>query len=330
MFIGGSLIGGSNGSPAGPVSNGGVFSLGDMGKVTIIHDIVGGIGCGAGVIHSNGTLGLIGGVTVGGSVIGGTACNTGSIFSIGDMGVVKIAHDLVGGSLASTELQELCKSGIVRSFARITSVAIGGSIIAGIDANSSFELVESATIRAGNNIGSVLVAGSLVGQPDTGNGASNVVISARGQLAQTATDLAIGLLVVGGRVEFANILAGYDVNLNAVNGDAQIGVVTVGGDWAASNLIAGAMNTASLNTTFGNVNDASIGAGTAIVARITSITIAGQVFGTPASVNNTDHFGFLAQQIGVLKVGGNIVTLLSGNAPNAVGQTTDMAYHLLP
>ena len=41
----------------------------------------------------------------------------------------------------------------------------------------------------------------------------------------------------------AKVLAGYDSALNPVNADAQIGSVSVGADWIASNLIAGAFNT---------------------------------------------------------------------------------------
>ena len=142
------------------------------------------------------------------------------------------------------------------------------------------------------------------------------------------TDLAMGKISIVGRVEFANILAGYDVNLSAVNGDAQIGAVSVGGDWVASNLVAGAKNAASGNTNFGNGSDASIGAGSAgIVAKIASITIAGQVFGTPKSVSTTDHFGFVAQQIGAVKIGGNSIVLTAGLDNLAVGETSDMTVH---
>ena len=59
-------------------------------------------------------------------------------------------------------------------------------------------------------------------------------------------------------------------------------MVKVGGDWAASNLVAGAINTASGNKIFGDGNDASIGSGnTEITSKIASIVINGQVFGTP-------------------------------------------------
>src|SRR5205814_1477886 len=111
--------------------------------------------------------------------------------------------------------------------------------------------------------------------------------------------IAIGSVTIGGRVEFANILAGYDLDLVPTNGDAQIGPVKVGGDWIASNLVAGVQNTASTNTSFGNGNDAAIpDENPATIATITSISIGGYIYGTPLSANSGDHFGFVAQKIG--------------------------------
>jgi hypothetical protein len=47
--------------------------------------------------------------------------------------------------------------------------------------------------------------------------------------------VAIASLTAGGRVEFANVLAGYDTLRSPVNANAQIWAVKVGGDWVASN-----------------------------------------------------------------------------------------------
>ena len=51
--------------------------------------------------------------------------------------------------------------------------------------------------------------------------------------------MAIGKLSIKGRVENAQVLAGWSVNLQAVNGNASIGVVKVNSDWIASSLVAG-------------------------------------------------------------------------------------------
>jgi hypothetical protein len=254
------------------------------------------------------------------------------------MGAVAIGNDFIGGSI--TGAASLDNSGVIESGGRLSGVSVGGSIISGID-NSSGTLTSNATIRAGNDISSLVVKGGLVGNA-TASGTSPVVISARGQAVQGATtDLAIGKIRIGGRVEFANILAGYDTSLNAVNGDAQIGAVTVGGDWAASNLVAGARNLGADNAAGGsganadNVNygdgrDSFIGVGNPdILATIGSVTIKGQVFGTPDSTSATDHFGFVAQQIGAIKVGGTTLGLAAGasNDNHVVGETTDLNVH---
>ncbi len=334
VTIGGSLIGGSNIGMAGsPISSGSIFSAGDMGVVKIADDVLGGTGYG-GIIQSNGKLA---GVQIGGSLIGGLSTDSGGsgvIFSIGNMGAVTIGHDLTGGSITLSD--SLDRSGYIESSAgQIVSVTIGGSIISGLDGSSGV-LTRNASIRAANDIGSLVVAGSIIGHGDTGSGGSPVVISARGRLTPTATtDLAIGSITVGtvadgGRVEFANILAGYNTALTGVNADAQIGAVLVRGDWAASNLVAGASNSGF--PSFGDANDAKITGGTdtvGILSRIASITINGQVFGTPASVNSTDHYGFVAEQIGSLTIGTILTALAAGphNDNLAVGETSDMKLH---
>jgi hypothetical protein len=319
VTVGGSLIGGSDDN------SGEILSLGDMGAVKIGHDVQGGSGTRSALLGSNGNLAS---VTIGGSVIGGSNGASGFIFSGDDMGTVKIAHNLIGGSITGSA--SLDNSGVITSEGgRIASVTIGGSIISGID-ESTGTLTDNATIRAANDIGSLTVAGSLIGNV-TANGASPVIITASGQAVQGATtDLAIGKISIGGRVEYADILAGYDPNLTPLNGDAQIGPVSVGDDWIASNLIAGAMNSASANTNFGDGNDASIGAGNPnIIAKIASITIGGQVFGTPNSTSSSDQFGFVAEQIGSLKIGGNAIALAAGphNDNLSVGETTDVTVH---
>ncbi len=326
VTVGGSLIGGSN------IEAGKISSNGDMGSVKIGHDVRGGSGSNTGMIQSGGKLAS---VTIGGSLIGGSNTSTGEILSNKDIGAIKIGHDLVGGSV--TGAASLDSSGLILSTGRIASVHIGGSIISGID-SSTGTLTHSGTINATNDLGAVTVRGSLIGHGDTGNGASPVVISARGQFVQGATtDFAIGRINVSGRVEYANLLAGYDFALNPQNGDAQIGAVKVGGDWAASNLVAGAKNLGADNAVggvganadtinFGDSHDLSIGAGTVgIIAKIASITIGGQVFGTPGSVSVTDHFGFLAAQIGVVKIAGTAIAHTAN--PQSVGGTTDVRIH---
>jgi hypothetical protein len=319
VSIGGSLVGG----PAS--ATGAIAVVGDVGVVKISHDVQGGSGGDSGFIDSSGKLA---GVTIGGSLLGGVGNDSGVITSNGDMGAIKIGQDLMGGSITGSA--SLDSSGEIETTAgRILSVTLGGSIVSGND-NSSGALTNNATILSADDIGSLTVKGNLIGNV-TLDGASLVVISARGQAVQgTTTDLAIGKISIGGRVEYANIFAGYNIELNPVNGDAQIGAVSVGGDWIASNLVAGAMNAASGNTNFGNGNDASIGGGTTgIIATISRVSIGGQVFGTPISVSVSDQFGFVAERIGSLKIGVHTIALIAGanNDNLGVGETADVVVH---
>jgi hypothetical protein len=131
----------------------------------------------------------------------------------------------------------------------------------------------------------------------------------------TATkDTAFGTITVGGRVEEARFRAGYDTDLSAVNGTASIGAVQVGGDWLASILSAGVKP--GTDGVFGTADDEVINnTSDAIMAKIASIKIKGAVVGTDPSVSDTDHFGFIAQQIGSFKSLGVAAHLTSATDP---------------
>jgi hypothetical protein len=223
------------------------------------------------------------------------------------MGAVKIGGDLRGGSADGNIFTEIDRSGYIEAF-RIASIFIGGSIIAG-DNSDTGDLTKCASIRALRDIGSVTVKGSIIGHRGS-QGDSLVYITARGQETPGSTsDVAIKSLKIGGSVEHARILGGYSVDLLAANGDASIGAVSVGGDWIASDLVAGAKENATpaLDDPFGDDDDVTILADSdALIARISSITIKGIVAGTAAS---GDHFGFVAQQIGAFKAARFTATL---------------------
>jgi hypothetical protein len=155
--------------------------------------------------------------------------------------------------------------------------------------------------------------------------------------------VAIGSVTVSGRVEYANILGGYNDSFapTAENGDAQIGAIKVGGDWLRSNLIAGAKNLgvddlpggaglAADNVNYGDAHDFPIAAGsTSIASKIASITIGGVIKGTASGTNANDHFGFVAEQIGSFTVAGVPIPLSSGpqNDNRAIGLTGDVTIH---
>lgn len=314
--VGGSLIGRAQDS-------GEIKSSGSMGPVKIGGSVLGGLVDFAGGSESNSGRISAGGdlaaITIGGSLAGGIATNSGVISATGALGSVKIGGDLVGGEGGPNV--NLFNTGFIEA-KRIGSVFIGGSIIAGNE-SAGPNLFKSGAIRADNDIGAITVKGSLIG-----NAGVSVLIIARGQAAPGAsTDIAIKSLTVGGRVERADILAGYIVDGISppvgVNGDAQIGAVVVG-DWFTSNLAAGVQDNADADRDdfFGEGDDRVIfGSSDKIISKIASIVIKNSAYGTPRVNQGTgiDSFGFLAQHIGSFKVGSTSFALTAGPGNDLTG-----------
>jgi hypothetical protein len=293
------------------VNTGEIFSTGALDTVKIGRDVLGGSGSTSGIIFSTNTLAR---VKIGGSLVGGQNFQTGEIISFGNMGKVKIARDLIGGSISGTQAS-LFDSGYIAGN-RIASVFVGGSIIAGLDDSTAGALFKNASIRVNDDIGAITVKGSLVGRTND-RGDSMVIIQARGQktlLPDAASDTAIGRLNIGGEVRKALILAGFDSNLNPANADASVGAVKVGRNWTASSLVAGARDSGADG--FG-ISDAlqTTSDDMAFIASIASIKIKGVVNGTAAA---TDHFGFVAQQIGSFKSLRFTAPLHAGPPPGTV------------
>ena len=133
--------------------------------------------------------------------------------------------------------------------------------------------------------------------------------------------IAFKSLTIGGNVLNADIRGGSSVG--ASNPDAQIGTVKVKGDWTASSLSAGVLPGVH---GFGTAADAPItqaGEPDAFFSKIASITIGGNVEGT---AGGTDRFGFVAQEIGALRIHGVAVKLTAGRSNDT--SVTDPA-HLL-
>jgi hypothetical protein len=290
VTIGGSLVGFGFGS-------GSIFSQGGMGPVTIGGDV-------RGTVEASGNLASI---SVGGSVVGdpaGFGNNTGKIISAGNMGPVTIGGDLRGGSIGMSSTADLDSTGYIEGV-RIASVFVGGSIIAGTNTSNGFTLTKNASIRAANDIGPITVRGSIVGQA-----ATPVIISALGQAKPVApADMAIAGLTVGGRVQYAQILAGYDTALDPVSADAQVGAITVAGDWIASDVLAGTQFSFFFQVSFFvKIHDPHDNP--AILSTIAAVTIGGQVIG---DMNVTKALsGFAAEFIKALKVGGTTIALRPG------------------
>ena len=103
------------------------------------------------------------------------------------------------------------------------------------------------------------------------------------------------------------------------------GTVTVGGDWIASSLAAGAA--AGANGYFGNGDDGKV-TGTVVKdvaglrSRIASVAIGGQALGTTAV---GDHFGIVAEEVAAVTIGGTALVLAAGpdNDNLLIGLTAD-------
>ncbi len=286
--IGHNVVGGSAGN------TGAVVALGEIKSITIGGDVVGGSVADSGLLKSSNSK--IGTLTIAGSLVG-NGPSSGIAQSSSDMGKVTIGHDLVGNAI---------RSGRIISGGAIKTVSVGGSVLGGAGDFSGRILSTgditsltighdlkagagalSGSVASSHAIGTMLVKGSVLG-----NGTVKAHILANASIAR---------LTVNGRVELARVLAGYNNDATqdtTIGGDAQIGTVTVAHDWIASDLVAGAND--NLDGSFGS-NDQSIGiCDPAIRSKIASIVIKGQALGT---VGGTDHFGFVAQDLGMLKIG---------------------------
>ena len=306
VSIGGSLIG--SGFETGEISTANSFSL---GPVVIGHDFQGGVSANSGYILSH----KVKSITIGGSLIGGMGNNSGVIggFGIGSaLGPIKIGGDMKGASIITSSLT----GSAVIIATDIASVTIGGSMISGSDFTPVGFLSYNTRISADGSLGPVTVNGSIIGNANVVFGNSPVVISAIKSIAS---------ITVGGHVDHGVFLSGYDDDLTGQNANATIGAVKVGGDWIASSIVAGVVNSGNIPVAsdfshFGDGNDHIISAIANSTSKIASITIGGVVTGT---LGIGDHFGFEAHTIGSFKAAAVVMPLTAGlNLVQLVDATT--------
>jgi hypothetical protein len=221
--------------------------------------------------------------------------------SLGKLGSISIGGDIVSGSVAARD--------------GIHSLGVGGSVLGGTISSATGSLGSvkiggsfiNGAIIAGTNIGTIVIKGSLVG-----SAGAPARIYALGLVGDPVKhNVAIKSIKILGRVEQTWILAGVNTGGAGLNGNAQIGTVSVGGDWIASNLVSGCTTT---DGTFGDANDAAIAGGT--MSRIAKIVIKGQVYG---EVGTTHTFGFFAESIGSFKSGVVAFHLKSGARNDGFG-----------
>jgi hypothetical protein len=288
-------------SVSGSMDGAGVYCLGGYGNVSVGGDVTGTIDTAGGITN----------ISIGGSLWGG------QIDASGAIGTLTINGDIVGDSASGT--QSAIQTGYVDA-SRIGNLNVGRSLIAGVD-NTSGPFFNNGAIRVANDIGNITVKGDIVG-----DATNPFLITARGSQNPTSTtDVAIGNVTIQGNVEFADIIAGADELGMNQNADAQIGNVTVAGDWMASSIAAGV--TPGVSPYYGTSLDkkmsgANVKDVATVLSKIASIAIGGHALGTPGGL---DSFGFVAEQVGSMKIDNVPISLQVGahNDVVPIGITSD-------
>ena len=234
--------------------------------------------------------GSAGAITIGGDLLGGSEAQSGSIRVGGKIGAVTIGGSFIAGS-------GNC-SGVIEAGAAISKVTIKGSIEG------------AAAIRSGLTLGAVSIGGDIAGS-DTGRSLLSAAKS-------------ISSLKVGGSVTHTDVLAGYDLNGNAVNPDASIGNVQVTDNWIASNLVAGV--TAGGDGLFGTGGDDGVAPAAGgftdvakVLSKIGAVRVGGYIEGSAA--DPLAHHAITAQAIKSLNVGGIAAVLTKGKDGVSLGTT---------
>jgi hypothetical protein len=288
IFVGSVLYGSLVASSLGKVKIGGVFVSADGDSTGFIRATTGDIG----------TVTILGDFR--GGITGGSSSSVaGAIWAKGNLGNLMIAGDLIGVDDDNSE----GKSASIDIEGRIGKITIRGSIISPTKPSTFYTGI---SIHADKDIGSIVIGRDVIA-----SGFELAFITAGGQVNPTpGKDLAIGNITIGGSVNGlhigAGILNGSDDPFQAQgNGDAQIGTVKVGGDFLNSNIVAGVRPVAF---TVATADDTVYSMGTALTdSMIRRIVIGGYVEGNSIAVNV--HFGFAAQKIGSVTIGGAKVAL---------------------
>ena len=317
VTVGGSLRGGVlSGS-------GSIFASGAVGPVKIAGNIAGSSGSYSGYLQASGDVASItlggsllgssgdfsgtldifakaGNITIKGGVLGGSGLVSGSINTTGDMGKVTIGQSLICGDGE--------QSGLILAFdvgANIAGVTIGG------DARGGDALFAGGIIADGS-LGPVVIKGSVIGASEK----NPFLFRGAGPLTGPKS-LAIAGIKVGGSLEDALVLAGFGLDNSPVNSHAQIGKISVGGDWIATSVSAGAVDGNGYITRLGAGDESLIlGGNSTAIASIAAITIKGQAMGSFAP---GDFYGIIAEQIGSVSVAGQKVPLTKGKSNDLVG-----------
>jgi len=221
-------------------------------------------------------------VVVKGDLQGGDGMNSGSISAKRELNSVSIGGSILGKIGVG--------SGAIYAGNDISSISVKGSVSSGTG-------LFSGSIQSGDDLGSLNVGGDVAG-----TAAANVEI-----IGQNS----IGAVTVKGRMDFTQVLAGYQASSSNstpihFSSNASIGTVKIGGDLLASSIVAGV--TAGTDQLFGTSDDAFLTMAPFTTSRIASVIVGGAVEGYPVGGN---HFGIVARDIGYVKIGSVVESRLS-------------------
>lgn len=306
---------------ASAYGSGSIRVNGSAGSIKIGGSLHGSTGTSSAAISAGSRIGVL---TIGGSVVSGGGSYSTAQIAAQSFGKVFVGGDLIGGSAGSGELRATtggfdaitikgslyagAAGGAITAAKGLGAVKIGGSISGGFAMNHNSILALNAK--------SITIGGDLITNGNGGNSLINIRESAGavkigGSVRGAANDpahLIFGLaggfaapgftsLAIKGSVSYGVITGGIRGDFVGENGDAVLGAISIGGDFIASSIAAGVNRT---DMHYADANDAVIANGTPALSRIAAITIKGQVLGSAAM---GDHFGFIAQSIGAVKIG---------------------------
>ncbi len=238
------------------------------------------------------------------------------------LGIVKIDGDLA-------EIDAGAVKALTVNSIGVGTTAVAESKLTSLGALTVKAGIDGATVQLTGAVGAVkiggsardfrLFAGTQIGAVKIGGDLESGFFFAGGILNPTAKQaVAIKSVSIGGDIVNGHIVAGWSDFSSPVNADVQVGAVKVKGDWITSRLLAGV--TQGTDNSFGTADDALIGGGgNATIAKIASLTIGGQAYGS----TDSRTYGIVAQQIGALKVGKAKAALTSGLDVLAIGFTGD-------
>jgi|GEM_PF-730347 len=277
---------------------------GTIANVTVYGGLFGSDGKFSGAIRGET---LIKTATVKGSLFGGLGEKSGSIYSDQTLTQAKVTGDVTGGSglLSGSIAGENTDDG----GAITKSITIGGSLYSTVSGALTGIVMQGKTSK-------VTIGGGVIGLNDSVATLRFVGYPFSSPSPKNSADAnAITTLKIGGDMRNAEIITGHDGG-GPHRGDANIGSITIGGSVQATNIVAAV--SAGTDEIWGTDDDTLFSPrGSGLVPTIGSITIKGQLLGSPGG---SDGFVITASVIKSIKVGSQSLDLSSSAVADLIEQ----------